>query len=153
MSSKGRLLFIVFTVIVFIVGYFAGVITGPMTMRTVFGHMSYMNRGRYMPMDFGGPGMGHHGPPPPMEVNGKDDEIIKNHIVDEMGRDLSLSGEQKIRLRKVFDDNEPALLTFQKEMRKRMEEFRGKMDSQILQILDEKQKEKFKKFSHGFRRN
>jgi len=128
-------------------------------MRPVFGHMMGMRRDRGMPMEFGiGPEPGgpggpeHHGGPRDMDVKGRGEERIKDHIVDDMGRELSLSSDQKIKLRKIFDANEPEQLAFHRQMKQQMESFRAKMDAQILQILDDKQKAKFKEFTGRFNR-
>ena len=103
-------------------------------------------------MDFG-MGPERRGGPPPMDEKGRHGEMIKNIVIDDMGRELSLTNEQKKQLKKIFDDNEPEQLAFHKEMKKRMDGFREKMDAQILQILDDKQKEKFKKFTGRFDEN
>jgi len=90
-------------------------------------------RGR-LPM---GPG-GEHG----MRIG-----AMIDRIVDDLGFQLSLSADQKKRIKKIFEDGAPEQLAFHKEMRDRLQKIRKKMDSQIMQVLDEKQKKKFREIT------
>jgi hypothetical protein len=150
--SSGRKWFFLCIALVFVIGFLSGIIAGPLVTRQMYGHRPGDHRGMPPPM---GMEMGprRHGGPGPMDEHGRGEEHMKTRVVDEMSRELSLTGDQKKQLSKIFDTNEPELLTFHNEMRKRMDDYRKKMDGQILQILNDKQKEKFKEFTKRFNEN
>jgi hypothetical protein len=150
--TSGRKWFFLCVALVFIIGFLTGIITGPLVTRPMYKHMTGMRRGGGMPpppMDFGF-GPGGHGGPSSMGEKGRDDKDIKYWIVNDMSRELSLSSDQKNKLRAIFDQNEPEQLAFHKKMRTEMNDLRKKMDAQILQILDDKQKKKFKEITNNF---
>ncbi|MFA6450640.1 MAG: hypothetical protein WCX65_14295 [bacterium] len=151
--NSGRKWFFLCLALMLAVGFLSGIIVSPLIMRPVVGHMMGAKRDRGAPpMGFGmGPGRHEGSPRGPMGDKGMGEGRIKNFVIEGMSRELSLSAEQKKQLKKIFDENEPEQLAFHKDMQKQMEGFRRKMDAQILKILDDKQKAKFKEFTRGFK--
>jgi hypothetical protein len=162
--DTGRKWFFICFVLALAVGFLAGIIVSPLIMRPGFGPRMEMKRDKGMPPMGFEMGPGRHGglPRGPMGDKGMGgkamgdkgmDSRIKDFIIEDMGRELSLSADQKKQLRKIFDQFEPEQLKFHKEMQTQMETLRKKMDSQILKILDDKQKVKFKEFTSGFNKD
>jgi hypothetical protein len=162
--ASGRKWFFILVALVFVVGFLSGIIMSPMIMRATFSHSMGMKHdmgpggfgmGMERPDDHRRPpdGMGRGGPggdEPEGHGLGRNDNMIKNHVIDEMSRELSLTDAQKKQLKKIFDENEPDQLAFRKQMMKQIEIFRKKMDPQILQILNDKQKKKFTEMTKRF---
>ena len=148
--TSGKKWFFLCLALVFCIGFLSGIIFCLTTNRPMRGHFMGMGKDRGMPMDMGMRGGPGGIPPPPMGDRGGGEDGIKNHVIDEMGRELSLTDDQKKKLKAIFDENEPQQLAFHEQMKKQFEDFRKKMDTQIIQMLDDKQKEKFKEFTHRF---
>ncbi len=168
--SSGRKWFALCAALVFLVGFLSGIIVSPMIFKPEIGRMMGMRMRRDMlpggPVGHGLPGgpdmdlkMGPDGRPDmkpgehgglPMGPGGEHGMRIGamiDRIVDDLGFQLSLSADQKKRIKKIFEDGAPEQLAFHKEMRDRLQKIRKKMDSQIMQVLDEKQKKKFKEIT------
>ncbi len=162
--SSGRKWFILCAALVFLVGFLSGIIVSPLILKPKFGHKMGMGMKRDIRPD--GPGMdmemgpeGHHGMKPgeggrppmgPGGVHGMRDGEMIDRIVADLGEQLSLTTDQKKKLRKIFEDSEPELMAFQKQMRNRLRDIRKKMDSRITEMLDDNQKKKFRDISKRF---
>jgi Spy/CpxP family protein refolding chaperone len=109
-----------------------------------------------MPPPFGRDGFGmrpgmEFGPERGMEDSATFKKRMKDHFIDSLEKDLSLTEKQKARISKIMDENEHEFLATRKEMKKTFDDMNAKIDARILQVLDDKQKEKFKEISHRLR--
>jgi hypothetical protein len=126
--SKGRKWFYICMPLVFI----AGVLTGGFATLRFGDHL--FKSGRH-----GDKGRSEHGV--------FSDKKAQGEFINKLSKDLSMTETQKTQLKKILDDNDAEFLQIRKEMKGRFEQFKGKIDSQIMTILDDSQKEKFKKMS------
>ena len=129
--SKGRKWFYACAVLIFIAGLLSGLFASPLIHRCVlkrpdFGEDSHFGKDRF-----------NKGPD-------------KTMIIRKLSSELSLTDAQQKQLRKIFDANEAEFLAKRKEIKKTFDEYHDKVNAQILGILDEKQKEKFKKLEARF---
>ena len=122
---------------VFIAGFIAGNFTGPLIMRAYFRPPGFGDGGRFGKMPMGPDRMR------PDKMQGED-------FVARFSQELSLNKTQQDQLKKIFDANEPEMRATRQEMKDNLEKFRAKMDAQIMGILDEKQKVKFKEITKRF---
>jgi hypothetical protein len=78
--------------------------------------------------------------------HGRHDMVkIRKEIVNHLSKDLSLSPEQRTRLTVILNNSEPEILRIRKEMRKEFMAAHKKVSDQIMDMLDEGQKAKFRK--------
>ncbi len=126
--TKGKAIFTVTLLLVFATGFICGLYTAP---RFMMGRAARHDR---MPP-------GNNGP----RDNDRDRSKTRDFIVLKLAQELDLNDEQTERVKELFKNGEAGFAADQAEIRKILDRNRKKLDSQIMDVLDDKQKEKFRK--------
>lgn len=63
-----------------------------------------------------------------------------------LARKLNLNEEQKVKVKAIFENTRQELDNIRKSVRGNVDKIKEKTDSQIMEVLNDKQKEKFKEF-------
>jgi hypothetical protein len=142
------------TAVIFITGFLTGLFAD---------HYFYSQR--KMPPPMGEFGRFEHGPggPPGDLIGGPrgpggpgGQEIQKKmqeRFIEDLTSDLKLDAGQKKRLKEILDKNEKQFQKIRERMHTDFEKFHSKIDAEILEILNDGQKAKFKEISRRFEKN
>jgi hypothetical protein len=116
--KNGKLWFVALTLMIFIIGVLCGVIVDRGPMRRQCERPTHGVRDS------------RHG---------------RKMYVEKLTKNLSLSAVQNRQLQEILKKNEPEMLRIRKDIRSKFVAYHEKVSGQIMAILDDGQKEKFRK--------
>lgn len=122
---------VIFYLLIIII-YATGIFTGAILDRKYSEKKHYEQRSKFSDKLFGSS---------PKERS----NIIKSFLVEKMTQRLSLNTNQKEQVREILDENEGEFLIIRKRIIKDLKVLKMKVDGEILEILNEKQKEEYNK--------